>query len=119
MKEYEALKLVCFNDLDVIPFFDRATTKFAVTQPSGSEKVKMAPITERRNLWNWLPDLPNSAVIANQLLSMHTTAGASDLNRPKWSLVFAKNRSRLSIQCALQMIFLSEKHVITALSEVE
>ena len=66
-------QLEYFDGPDVVPLIVRATTKFAVTQPRRSEKVRMAHITERRNLWNWLPALPNLAVIANQFLSMHTT----------------------------------------------
>ena len=39
MKQFESIKSVSFNKPDVVPLFDRATTKFAVTQPNGSEKV--------------------------------------------------------------------------------
>ena len=95
MKEFEACKLVYFNDPDVVLLIDRATTKFAVTRPKGSEKVKMARITERRNLWNWLPAFPELTVITNRLLSMHTTACASERNWSKWGLMFAKNHARL------------------------
>ena len=65
----------------------------------------MARITERRNLWNWLPDFTNLAVIANRIFSMHTTACASGRNWSKWGLMFAENRARLSVERASQMIF--------------
>ena len=80
VKYLEVYKLVCFNDPDVVKFLDRAATKFAVTQPNEYEKVWMALITERRNLWNWLPAFPNLVLTASQLLSMHSTARASELN---------------------------------------
>ena len=79
----------------------------------------MAPITERRNLWNWLPASLILAVIANRLWPMHTTACASERNRLKWGLMFAKNLARLGIERASQMIFLSENHVFTEFSEAE
>ena len=81
----------------------------------------MAPITERRNLWNRLPTFPKLAVIANRPLSMHTTACASERNwsERKWGLMFAKNRARLGIERASQMIFLAENHVFTEFSEAE
>ena len=59
---------------------------------------------------------PKLAVIANRLLSMDTTACASERN---WGLKFSKNRARLGIEHALQMIFLSEYHVFTEFSEAE
>ena len=74
VKEFQAFKLLCFNGPGVVASFNIASTRFAVMQPNGSEKVKMALITERRNLWNWLPDFQSLALTANQLLSMHTTA---------------------------------------------
>lgn len=55
VKDFEAFKLVFFNNSDFFALFDRAATRFAVTQPKGSEKVKMALIAEHRNLWSWLP----------------------------------------------------------------
>ena len=50
VKDFDNFKLLCFNDPDVVPWFDRAATKFAGTQLNGYERVKMAPITERRHL---------------------------------------------------------------------
>ena len=63
---------MCFSDPDVVLLIDRATTKFAATQPYGSEKAKMAPITECRSLWNWVLDSQNLGLIVAKLLSMHT-----------------------------------------------
>ena len=70
VKDFEAFKLVFFNNSDFFALFDRAATRFAVNAvyPNGSEKVKMARITERRNLCSWLPDFPILALIANQCL---------------------------------------------------
>ena len=79
----------------------------------------MAPITERRILWNWLPAFPKLAVIANILLSVHTTACVSERNWSNWGLMFAKNCARLGIERASQMIFLAENHVFTEFSEAE
>ena len=79
----------------------------------------MALITECRNLWNWLTAFPNLALIASLLLSMHTTARASERNWSKWGLMFAKNCTRLSIQRAEQITFLSENHVFTDFSKAE
>ena len=110
---------MCFSDPDVVPLIDRATTKYEVTRPNGSDILWMAPISERRNLWNWLPAFPKLAVFANRLLSMHTTACASERNWSKWGLMFAKNRARLGIERASQIIFLSENHVFTEFSEAE
>ena len=90
-----------------------------MSRPNGSEKVRMAPIKERRNLWNWVPAFPKLAVVADRILCMHTTACASERNWSKWGLMFAKNRARLGIERASQMIFLSEKHVFTEFSEAE
>ena len=54
VKDFEAFKLVCFNDPDVIALFDRATTRYEVIrQPSGIAKLKLVRIKERRNLLNW------------------------------------------------------------------
>ena len=86
---------------------------------SGVTILDMARITEHRNLWNWLPDFPKLALIATRLLSMHTTARASERNWSKCDLMFAKNRARLSIERASQMIFLSESLVFTDISEAE
>ena len=74
MKKFEGFNLVCFNDPDVVALFDGATTRYEVTHPSAIEKLKLARTTERRKFWNWLLDVPNSALIATQLLSMHSTA---------------------------------------------
>ena len=52
VKEFETFKLACFNDPDVVALFDSATIRYKVTQSSGIEKLKLARITERRNLWN-------------------------------------------------------------------
>ena len=79
----------------------------------------MAPITERRKFWNWLPALPKLAVIANQTFSMHTTACASERNWSRWGLMFANNRARLGIDRASQMICLAENHVATEFPEAE
>ena len=73
-EEFEDFKPVYLNSLDGVTLFDIATTRFAMTQPNGSEKVKMSRITERRSLWSWLSDFAYLALIACQLLSMHTTA---------------------------------------------
>ena len=117
VKQFEAFKPVSFNKPHFVPLFDRATTNFAVTQPNGSEKVKRAPITERRNLWNWLPDFTKLASIAPERLSMHTTACASERNWSKRGLMFDTNRSGLSIQRVSQIILLSESHVSADISE--
>ena len=98
VKEFKAYKILCFNDSDFAPLIDGATTKFAVAQPNGSEKVMMAPITERRKLWDWLPAFSHLASITTQLLSMHTCA--SERNWSKLGLMFAKNRARLCIDRA-------------------
>ena len=98
---------------------DRATTRFDLILLNLSEKVRMAPITECRNLWNWLTAFPNLALIASLLFSMHTTACASERNWSKWGLMFARNCKRLSIQRAEQMIFLSENHVFADFSEAQ
>ena len=50
---------------------------------------------------------------------MHTTACASERNWSNWGLMFAKNRARLGIERASQMILLPENHVVTEFSEVE
>ena len=55
-------------------------------------------------------------MIANQLLSMHTTSAR---NWSKWGLMYAKNRARLGIECASKIIFLSENHVFTEFCEAE
>ena len=49
---------MCFNDEDVVVLFDKATARFALTQPNGFEKVTIAVSTEGRNLCTWLPDCP-------------------------------------------------------------
>ena len=72
---------------------DRATVE--VSQ-AGVTKLALARMTEHCNLWKWLPDFPNLAVIADRLLSVHTTACASERNWWKWGLMFAKNRARLN-----------------------
>ena len=112
-------KVVYFSDPDVVPLIDRATMKCAVTLLKGSEKVRMAPITECHNLWNWLTDFPKLDLIATMLMSMHATAYASERNWSAWGIIFAKNRSKLGIQHAEQMIFLSQKHVLTEFSQAE
>ena len=83
------------------------------------EEVVVARISEHRNMRNWLPDFPNSALIATRLLSMHTTACASERNWSKWGLMFAKNRAKLCIQGACQMTFLSENHGFADFTEAE
>ena len=79
----------------------------------------MARITERRNLSNWLPDFSNLTLIPSQYLFMHTTSCALERNRSKWNLTFAKNCAKLRVDSSLQMMFLSENHVFTDLSEAE
>ena len=83
---------------------------------SGVTILVMARITERRNLWNWLPDFPKLALIATRLLSMHTTARASERNWSKCDLMFAENHAKLSIDVHLE---LPSENVLTALSEAE
>ena len=78
VKDFEAFKLVCFNDPDVIALFDRTTTRSEVTQLSGTAKLKLVRIKERCNLWNWLLNFPTLASLATQLLPLHTTAHASE-----------------------------------------
>ena len=88
-------------------------------QPTGSDKAKMAPITLRSNLLNRLLGFQNLALIAIQLLSMHTTACALERNWSKWGLMFVNNRAKLSLQRARHMLVSSENHVYTGFSEVE
>ena len=86
---------------------------------AGVARLVMARITKRRNLWNWLPNFSNLTLIVTRLLFMHTTACASERNWSKWDLMFAKNRARLGIERAIQMIHLSKNHVFTDFSEAE
>ena len=66
------------HDPVVVPLTDKATIKYGMTLLNGSEKVWMAPITERHNLWNWLTDFPKLDLIATMLMSMHTKACTSE-----------------------------------------
>ena len=65
------MKLCCFNGRDAVALFDKVTSRFAIVQLNGPEKLKMALITERHNLWNWLHDFPNFALIGTEFLSLH------------------------------------------------
>ena len=65
------MKLFRFNDRDAVALFDKATSRFVIVHLNGSEKLKMALITERHDLWNWLHDFPNFALIGTLFLSLH------------------------------------------------
>ena len=76
-----------------------------------------SPLPKRRRALHIHDGVPPLAL--NKLLSMHTTACASERNWSKWGLMFAKNRARLGIERASQMIFLAENQVFTEFSEAE
>ena len=68
-------------------------------------------------MWNCLPNFPNVALVATRLLSMHTTAYASERNWSMWDLMFAKNHAKLSREIALKIIY--PNHVFADFFEAE
>ena len=51
--------------------------KYAAILPNGSEKVRMAPMTERGPFWNLLKDFTKLYKSTTVLMPMHATACAS------------------------------------------
>ena len=58
-------------------------------------------------------------MIAPRLLSMHTTACASERNCSKWDPMSAKNHAKLGILGVSQEVVLLELHAFTDISEAE
>ena len=103
----------------VVPFTCMMAFPLSTLRCDAAEWVSQSSDGSHHNLCKSQPLILNLAAVANQLLSMHTTACAPDRDWSKWGLMFAKNRARLGIERASIMIFLSENHVFTEFSEAE
>lgn len=112
VEEFEMLKLYVIADASRVSMVQRLSLRTAVVASDGKETVSMSPMHERRNFWlSWMPEpFPVLSELADMMLSMQVTACAAEHNWSKWGLMYQKNRSRLGMLRAQQMIFLNENH---------
>ena len=62
---------------------------------------------------------PAACSCSGHYFCIHTTACALERHLSKWDLAFAKNRARLSVERASQIILFLENHVCTEFSEAD
>jgi hypothetical protein len=78
--------------------------------------VKLVPTEKRRLVWTsqLAKKYPLLAKVADRVLSLHATSCAPERNWSKWRWVYRENRSRLLLERAEKMIFVSSHAALKA-----
>jgi hypothetical protein len=72
-------------------------------------KVEISTMDERMNFWQRFGkcEIPALSVAAVRLLSCHTTTCATERNWSVWGSLYKKSRSRLAVERAAKLIYIS------------
>jgi hypothetical protein len=81
-------------------------------QEVGSDKVTVTATPIRRMVWSEMARAGNYTFLprfANHLLSLHATSYGPERNWSVWRAAYGDNRSRLLVEKAAKMIFISSQ----------